>query len=329
MIKLSHSPYSKFKVVTMMDMNKPKDYRRWELDDRDTVGSIFSNRNEKGCFLIGLADDEKIVVAYLNDDWQLVGTGDGGIALAALWHLYIIPGEVPEPRRKVGDRVWIASVERSSEKTDCPDCLGQRTWRAISRAGFETTVECPRCHGGGKIEVLTWIGVAREFKIGSIQVRTAIDYHGGCVAYYDGDNCCGHTLQEWDVYSNEEEARAASQVRLEDYLARLPEREVKAMNLARELRLYQIKDAEIEKMQSELWDTSYRLRRMRERILELDSGGTKYVGNHLGKFGDDEGTVEVTEEQLRAVANELMWINDEDAQWLNDAREEREKECKC
>ncbi len=52
---------------------------------------------------------------------------------------------LPIPKYRIGDVVYYPSIESASETLPCPDCLGERKWRAISPAGTEHTLDCPRC----------------------------------------------------------------------------------------------------------------------------------------------------------------------------------------
>src|SRR5690606_26613905 len=52
---------------------------------------------------------------------------------------------LPEPRHAVGEAVWIITTSSEDATFPCPDCGGTHTWKAISPAGYEFEVDCPRC----------------------------------------------------------------------------------------------------------------------------------------------------------------------------------------
>jgi hypothetical protein len=52
---------------------------------------------------------------------------------------------VIETKFDVDDVVWHACTITSSRQHPCPDCLGERQWKAHSPAGTDYVVACPRC----------------------------------------------------------------------------------------------------------------------------------------------------------------------------------------
>jgi hypothetical protein len=45
----------------------------------------------------------------------------------------------------VGDVVWHAGTTTERKQHSCPDCLGERRWKAIAPSGCEYEFRCPRC----------------------------------------------------------------------------------------------------------------------------------------------------------------------------------------
>lgn len=322
---LVDSDYMEFKPTRIENLNDATYTRQYGSSDL-TVEDMLCEKIVHGVWQISFADTTQIVIAWLRDAWRVIGEGDDGLKLASEWHLIPNGCTLPQPKHVVGDRVWIASVELVEDKVTCPDCLGSGAWKVISPAGTEATIDCPRCHGRKVVSVPTWKGFAREFTIGSVEVRTAPNFYEGKVTYYDQPSCSGLTLQEWDIFDSKQVAEQEARQRASEHESLVGVRR----DLQRELRSYTIFDAKVREVEAKLWRVEYDYERLRARILDLDKhDGEQAIGNSLSRFGDDPALVVLTKEQLRAVANELMWINDDDAQWLIDAREARDKECKC
>lgn len=52
---------------------------------------------------------------------------------------------VLETKYSIGDTVYFATTVSARKMRDCPDCKGERKWKAVSPAGHEYTFPCPRC----------------------------------------------------------------------------------------------------------------------------------------------------------------------------------------
>lgn len=50
-----------------------------------------------------------------------------------------------ETKFSLGDVVWAAQTKTTTDTFDCPDCMGAKTWKAVSPAGGEYEFKCPRC----------------------------------------------------------------------------------------------------------------------------------------------------------------------------------------
>jgi hypothetical protein len=50
-----------------------------------------------------------------------------------------------ETKFSIGDVVYYASTTTTQKQHPCPDCKGERKWKAISPAGGEYSFNCPRC----------------------------------------------------------------------------------------------------------------------------------------------------------------------------------------
>jgi len=85
---------------------------------------------------------------------------------------------VIETKYAIGDVVFFASTTSQTFKRDCPDCLGQGKWTAISPAGTNYQFACPRCSARFQsdrdlsLEYTQYVPVAHAVTIGSVQHNT-------------------------------------------------------------------------------------------------------------------------------------------------------------
>jgi hypothetical protein len=89
--------------------------------------------------------------------------------------------ELPVPKYKIGDKVWLGTAQSTEGTHPCPDCFGSGKWAVKSPAGLETTVPCPRCSHNGyfnsdakvpSLEYLKYVAVTHALTIGSITAKT-------------------------------------------------------------------------------------------------------------------------------------------------------------
>lgn len=128
---------------------------------------------------------------------------------------------VIETKFSVGDVVYHANTTTETRQHPCPDCLGSKAWRAVSPAGGEFSVPCPRCGGGYQsnralnLKYTHHVPAPRRLTIGSVRVNTADnDYDGGnsymCLETGVGS---GSVYREADLFATEEDARRAAQAK--------------------------------------------------------------------------------------------------------------------
>lgn len=105
----------------------------------------------------------------------------------------------PTPKFAIGDTVYVAVVERTTEQLPCPDCLGTKKWSVMSPAGGEFTTDCVRCQTTysrnelPSLKVEHWVGkaVARvltgmELHVGRpVEYRASISGSSSWVVYED------------------------------------------------------------------------------------------------------------------------------------------------
>lgn len=85
---------------------------------------------------------------------------------------------VIETKYSIGDVIFCASTHVVQKQHPCPDCKGERRWKAVSPAGSEYSFECPRCSArflNDRDLSLTYscaVPVATRMTIGSIKHDT-------------------------------------------------------------------------------------------------------------------------------------------------------------
>lgn len=88
-----------------------------------------------------------------------------------------------ETKFNIGDTVFCAETEWAPETSPCPDCIGERAWKAFLPNGEEIKISCPTCRVGyrttGTIERYRVQGSVQELTIGSVR----FDTHGRDVQY--------------------------------------------------------------------------------------------------------------------------------------------------
>lgn len=186
---------------------------------------------------------------------------------------------VIETKFSVGDVVYHAQTTTETRMHPCPDCLGTKAWRAVSPAGGEFSVECPRCGGGYQsnralnLKYSVYVPAPRRLTIGSVRVNTAHDdYDGGnsymCLETGVGS---GSVYREDDLFTSEEEARRAAQARADienaaadGWVATQYAETVKFSD-------YELKDAEIKAAESRAWSAGYRAGLLAEEIEEAET----------------------------------------------------------
>lgn len=82
-----------------------------------------------------------------------------------------------QPKYKIGDTVYAASVSYDTQSVQCPDCLGTREWDVSLPSGEKFKHDCQTCREGfsstGKVDVWGDHARVRKLTIGSIRVDTA------------------------------------------------------------------------------------------------------------------------------------------------------------
>lgn len=243
---------------------------------------------------------------------------------------------IPEPKWRIGERIWAAHVEFGLDELDCPDCLGYGKWTVKSPAGTKGEVECPRCGGRKSLKIETRLGKVQQLTIGSIRIDTA-DHRGEVVSYMCAETGVGSgtVYEEGRLFATEEEAQQEADRRAALEMARIMESprgdEIKEF---KRLAQYQLRDAMVQEAEAKERRVRFALDDLRERIGRLHENAGLGLGGPPPRVDVSATTeeawdvcVELTTKQLQAVQNELMRWDEEDARWLEEWRQEQG--CNC
>lgn len=121
----------------------------------------------------------------------------------------------------VGDIVYHACIATERKQHPCPDCKGEKRWKAISPAGGEYNFSCPRCSAQFNsdrdltLDYSAFAPRVGKLTIGSIQVNTAeTSYdHGNRYMCRETGIGSGTVYNETDLFPTEEEASAAAKIK--------------------------------------------------------------------------------------------------------------------
>jgi len=125
-----------------------------------------------------------------------------------------------EIKYAVGDVVYFAGTTTESRRHPCPDCKGERKWKATSPAGTEYEFPCPRCaasYNSDRDITLDYTAHApsvRRLTIGSVKYNSEPGYdHGASYMCVETGVGSGSVYYERDLYETEEAAMAAAQAK--------------------------------------------------------------------------------------------------------------------
>ena len=126
---------------------------------------------------------------------------------------------VIETKYSIGDIVYFAGTKTSRKQHPCPDCKGEKKWKAISPAGSEFTFTCPRCGGGYSgmrelsLDYTAHVPTVRRLTIGSVQYNShAGSYdHGARYMCAETGIGGGSVYDENRLFQTETEAMCAAE----------------------------------------------------------------------------------------------------------------------
>lgn len=188
--------------------------------------------------------------------------------------------DLPTPKFKVGQTVWMPKPTSTQKSMPCPDCLGTRKWKVITPAGSELEAECLRCCGYSfrdNIKPLTYA----EFTP-SVQTLTICGMEVSTDPFYGTDdrvqyrcaetwgNGGGTLYRESQLHAYEEEAMSVAR-------ADCDERNAKRLaqpDVIEELKIGNLKllDALVVKAQSAIYDSWWAYRHLRDSLKEVILG---------------------------------------------------------
>jgi len=110
-----------------------------------------------------------------------------------------------EPKFKIGDFVWVASLDKTELQTVCPECFGKKCLTVILGDDSSVTISCAGCSQGyqeptGTISYWDWVPTARLQKI------TGMELSEDTVEYRSNYHC----LYADKVFATQEEALVAA-----------------------------------------------------------------------------------------------------------------------
>lgn len=183
--------------------------------------------------------------------------------------------QVLAPKYPIGQIIFMARTKSERRKHACPDCNDTKQWKAISPAGAEHTVKCPRCQGGywgdgigDKIPSLDFTHYEPEVVELKITGYCVNEYNSGKVKY-------SSATSTHSSYSFEEE-KIITEQQVAENLAKLLAAEANEKEQAtieylvgRHFAHLTIDDARLEVFRSEMWHAHYHLGNIISALREL------------------------------------------------------------
>lgn len=125
---------------------------------------------------------------------------------------------VIETKYSVGDVVYHAGTTTTRKQHPCPDCKGERKWRALSPAGSEYEFACPRCsasynsHRDLMLDYTAHVPHVQRLTIGSVQFNSADGSWDSGARYmcHETGVGSGSVYKESDLFETEEAALEVS-----------------------------------------------------------------------------------------------------------------------
>jgi hypothetical protein len=178
----------------------------------------------------------------------------------------------------VGDVVWHAGQTTTQQSHPCPDCLGSREWIATSPAGGKFPVSCPRCSTSYQanhklsIKYAQWTPTTNRRTIGSVRADTYSDRGAEYMCHETGVGS-GSIYYEKDLFETQEAALAAALARCAVSNADQTGWVAKQFEGTAEFCDYQLKDAAIGAVESQVRELGIRIRCLLEDIEDAETIG--------------------------------------------------------
>lgn len=192
------------------------------------------------------------------------------------------------PKYAIGDKFYYASTKSERRQMDCPDCLGEKSFKVIAPSGDEFTMDCPRCSGS------TWIrdvpDLTYNFHVAEV---IADEIKGYCVNEYGeaGIKYRGSRLNvsEGEMIVDEavaleraEKLAAAQNAKAETEPKRIHHKTLGSLKL---------REATIDQFKNGLYDSWGAFRHLREAVDGV-------IQNEDHSYGSRSDIVEFLEDQL-------------------------------
>lgn len=131
---------------------------------------------------------------------------------------------VIETKYSIGDVVYHAGTTTTRKQHPCPDCKGERKWKAISPAGSEYEFACPRCSASYNsdrdltLDYTAHVPAVQCLTIGSVQYNSEVGSYDHEARYMCRETGVGSgsVYSENRLFATREEAEAVSELMAKD-----------------------------------------------------------------------------------------------------------------
>lgn len=181
--------------------------------------------------------------------------------------------EIPQPKFKVGDTIFVPRYEQNNETIVCPDCNGTQKWKVVMNHG-EYEVKCQRCsqYSSDKPFKRTYVPTVRAFVIRSMQYETHAYTSTGDResrwTYYDGMGS-GYVVREADATDDPIVARAKAEERAAEAQKQFDERMTVKEKRNLEYHVLRFPFLEEQKLRDQLFDAGWERDQLIDRVKGL------------------------------------------------------------
>lgn len=192
------------------------------------------------------------------------------------------------PKYAIGDKFYAASTKSERRSLDCPDCLGEKSFKVIAPSGDEFSMECPRCSGS------TWLRDVPDLSYNHHVAEVIADeIKGYCVNEYGeaGVKYRGNRLSvsESEMIVDEAVALALAEEKAAVLNAKA-ETEPKRIH-HKALGNLKLREATLDTFKNGLYDSWGAFRHLREAVDEV-------IENEDGGYGSRSDIISHLEDQL-------------------------------
>lgn len=185
------------------------------------------------------------------------------------------------PKYALGTQFYAPTTDREARTLDCPDCLGERTFRVIAPSGDEFTLECPRCSGGYRLSDVPSL----RYDVHVPRVRSD-EITGYCVNEYgkEGVRYRGKSLSadEADIITDPDVAMRCAEELAAKYNAEADNEPVRIH--LKSLGQLPLKEATLDQFKNGLYDSWGAFRHLREVVDEVIENKDEYSYNERDKI---------------------------------------------